>query len=148
MRTCLAALAALSVLSPATAMAADDEPGATPASKSGDAAAKPLDVSKLPFTEYSIKQVIKFHSPEIQTCYESVIAEMGKTPPEGKVYVSFSVLPTGLTSSVKVDKKQTTIKNDKVQECVTAAISAWEFPKPTDGREHPLAMPFSLKVSK
>ncbi len=143
------ALAVLILAGPRLALA-DDEPGSTPSPKGGSSAAsaKPLDVSKLPFTEYSIKQVVRFHQPDIQTCYEGVIAEMGKAPPEGKVYVTFSVLASGLTSMVKVDKKQTTIKNDKVQDCVTDAIKGWEFPKPTDGREHPLAMPFSLKVNK
>ncbi len=142
----LAALAAVLLLTAAPAFA-DDEPAAKETATK-DVPKKGLDVSKLPFTEYSIKQVVKSHAAEIQTCYEGVITEMGKNPPEGKVFVSFSVMPTGLTSTIKIDKKQTTIKNDRVQACVTDAITGWEFPKPADGREHPLAMPFSLKVTK
>ena len=145
----LSALTSLALLASGAAFADDEPTTAKDPSAGKDAPAKKaFDASKLPFTEYSIKQVVKFHAPEIQTCYEGVISEMGKNPPEGKVYVAFSVLPSGLTSAIKIDKKQTTIKNDKVQSCVTDSISAWEFPKPTDGREHPLAMPFSLKVTK
>jgi hypothetical protein len=125
----------------------DVEPGKAAAAPKAEK--KPgLDVSKLPFTEYSIKEVVKFHAPDIQKCYESVIAEMGKNPPEGKVVVSFTILPTGLTTNTKVDKKQTTIKSDRVQDCVTDSVRAWEFPKPSDGREHPIVYPFALKVTK
>jgi hypothetical protein len=113
------------------------------------AAAKPgLDVSKMPFTEFSIKQVVQYHAPSIQKCYEGVIADMGKNPPEGRVMVAFNILPSGLTTQVKVDKKKSSIKNERVQDCVADDIRSWEFPKPTDGREHPIVFPFDLKVTK
>jgi len=115
----------------------------------GGMPAKPgLDVSKLPFTEYSIKEVVKYHSADIQKCYEQVISEMGKNPPQGMVYVAFTILPTGLTTAIKVDKAKSTIKNDRVQDCVSDEVRNWEFPKPTDQRDHPIVYPFSLKVTK
>ncbi|MBS2027104.1 MAG: AgmX/PglI C-terminal domain-containing protein [Deltaproteobacteria bacterium] len=106
------------------------------------------DVSKMPFTPYSIQEVVKFHLPEIQKCYDDVVLEIGKNPPEGKVMAVFSVASTGLTDKVKIDRKKTTIKNQRIQDCVTDAIRGWEFPKPTDGREHPIEYPFELKVAK
>jgi len=115
---------------------------AAPAKKPGP------DVSKMPFTPYSIQEVVKFHLPEIQKCYDDVVLEIGKSTPEGKVMAVFNVMATGLTDKVKVDRKKTTIKNQRIQDCVTDAIRGWEFPKPTDGREHPIEYPFDLKVAK
>ena len=106
------------------------------------------DVSKMPFTPYSIQEVVKFHLPEIQKCYDDVVLEIGKHPPEGKVFATFTVMPNGLTSKVKIDRKKTTIKNDRIHDCVTDAIKGWEFPKPSDAREHPIEYPFDLKMEK
>ena len=117
--------------------------GAVPAKKPGP------DVSKMPFTPYSIQEVVKFHLPEIQKCYEGVVLEIGgKHPPEGRVLANFTILANGLTSKVKVDHKKSTLKNDRMQDCVTDAVRTWEFPKPTDGREHPIEYPFDLKIEK
>ena len=76
------------------------------------------------------------------------VLEEDGNPPEGKVMAVFSVAATGLTDKVKIDRKKTTIKNQRIQDCVTDAIRSWEFPKPTDGREHPIEYPFELKVAK
>jgi len=112
-----------------------------------DAGGKPgLDVSKMPFTPFSIQEVVKYHLPEVQDCYNGVVREMGKHTPSGKVLASFSILPSGLTSNVKVNRKKSSIKNARVQDCVTEAVRSWLFPKPIDGREHPIEYPFNLSV--
>lgn len=106
------------------------------------------DVSKMPFTPYSIQQVVKFHLPEIQKCYEQVVLEIGGAPPEGRVVVNFTIMPNGLTSQTKIDRKKTSIKNDRIHDCVTDGVRMWEFPKPSDNREHPIEYPFDLKVQQ
>lgn len=105
------------------------------------------DVSKMPFTPYSIQEIVKYHLPDIQKCYEGVVLDIGgKNPPEGRVQVDFTILPNGLTTRTKVDRKKTTIRNDRIQDCVTDSVRTWEFPTPSDNREHPIEYPFDLKV--
>jgi hypothetical protein len=117
--------------------------GGAPAKKAG------IDASKLPFTNYSIQLVVKSHLPDVQACYDQVVLEIGgKKPPEGRVLVKFSILANGLTTETKVDRKKSTLKNDRVWDCVTDEIRRWEFPNPTDQLEHPIEYPFDLKVAK
>jgi hypothetical protein len=134
---------ALAVLAAAPAGAA--APTAAPA----DAPAKPeFDPSKLPFTEFSIKEVVRHKLPDIQQCYETAIKETGKNPPEGRVVVNFKIVSSGATSDASIKKDGTTLKNNRVQECVLEEVRAMRFPAPTDNREHPIVFPFDLKVAK
>jgi hypothetical protein len=120
----------------------------TTAQATPDAGKPGLDVSKLPFTPYSIQEVVKSHLAEVQDCYNGVVLEMGKQTPSGKVLASFRILPSGLTDKVTVNRKKSTIKNQRIQECVTEALRNWQFPKPEDGRVHPIEYPFNLSIPK
>src|SRR5262245_59327090 len=87
------------------AVARAEAPDEGSAAKAPPEAKKQLiDASKLPFTEYSIKKVVSVHSADIQKCYEGVIADLGKSPPQGRVVVSFAITPEGTTKDVKVVK--------------------------------------------
>ena len=141
MLTHLALLIALAQ-APAAAVQPTPPPRAAPAKPKGP------DVAKMPFTEFSIQEVVKYHLPEIQTCYNGVVMDIGKHPPEGTVMSNFTILPNGLTAKVKVNLRKTTIKNARIRDCVTDAIRNWVFPKPTDARPHPIEYPFALKVQK
>ena len=117
----------------------------------GTAAAPPKkkgpDVTHMHFDKDGIRAVVSYHAKEVQDCYEKVIAEKEKKI-EGRVLVDFVVDSEGKVKDAKVAKKGTTLKEDRVHECVVTLIYDWEFPKPGDGRDHPLQFPFDLKYVK
>jgi hypothetical protein len=126
--------------------------GAAPV-KSGDAKAAPaekpartLEVAGMLFDQESIRQVVGFHMPEIQECYEQVLADTGKKL-EGKVVVRFVITPEGRVSEAKPLPKKSTLRDERVVSCVLA-LRGWAFPKPTDNRDHPVEYPFTLTVKK
>ncbi|QAT85579.1 FHA domain/TonB domain-containing protein [Corallococcus coralloides] len=114
---------------------------ATPAPKKDDG----LDVSKLPFTPDSIRQVIAYHMPRIQECYEDTLVEKDKKV-EGKLLTTFTITAEGTVRSAKVDKYGSTLKDAGLNDCVVAVLSSMDFPKPPDGRDHPIEYPFNLKA--
>ncbi|NOK20426.1 AgmX/PglI C-terminal domain-containing protein [Corallococcus carmarthensis] len=117
------------------------ETAATPAPKKDDG----LDVSKLPFTPDSIRQVMAHHTPRIQECYEDHMVEKDKKV-EGVLRTTFTITAEGTVRSAKVDKFGSTLKDAGLNDCVIAVLSSMDFPKPPDGRDHPIEYPFNLKA--
>ncbi len=105
------------------------------------------DVTRMRFDKDDIRRVVAYHTREVQDCYERVIADTEKKF-EGRVVVDFIVDPTGHVKEAKVHKKGTTLKEDRVHECIITSVYDWVFPKPDDGREHPMTFPFDLKYVK
>ena len=117
-------------------------PGAKPVK------AKPtLDISRMPFDAKAIQDVVKFHMPDIQECYEQALADSGKKI-EGRVMVGFIIDPNGNVSAAKALPKKSTMKEARIVDCVTDNVRLWPFPKPGDNRDHPIEFPFDLKVIK
>lgn len=116
-------------------------PATTPAPKKDDG----LDVSRLPFTPDSIRQVMAHHMPRIQECYEDHMVEKDKKV-EGKLLTTFTITADGTVRSAKVDKHGSTLKDAGLNDCVVAVLSSMDFPKPPDGRDHPIEYPFNLKA--
>ena len=139
-----AALLTVSVSVPMPAFA--DSADAGTAAETGE---PPLDVSKLPFTADSIKQVIAYHQPKIQSCYEDLLASRKKVV-EGRLMTSFVITAEGLVKHPKVLKKGTSpaLRIPKLENCVVAVLAGMEFPKPKKGREQPIEYPFNLKAIK
>lgn len=111
----------------------------------GEKASDGPDVSKLPFTPDSIKQVVLTYQPKIQGCYEDHIANKKKAP-EGTLKTTFVITPEGLVKSAKVDRKASSLKDSGLHDCVVAVLSTMAFPKPPDSKDHPIEFPFNLKV--
>jgi|GEM_PF-301334 len=103
------------------------------------------DIDNLPFTPTSIQTVVGFWSPKIQGCYEETLAGKEKAL-EGKLMTSFVIMPNGLVKKQAVVKKGTTVKEPKLFECVLAVIGTMQFPRPADGKDHPIEYPFNLKA--
>lgn len=101
------------------------------------------DVSKMPFTPDSIRQVVSYHHPKVIACYEDLLAGRRK-PVEGTLMTWFVIDPEGLVSQVKILKKRSTINVDALNDCVMAVISTMTFPKPTTGKNMPIEFPFKL----
>jgi hypothetical protein len=121
---------------------------ATPAPDGG--APRPttgLDVSRMFFDKDDILKVVAYHTKEVQDCYEHAIAETEQKF-EGRVWMDFVVDADGKVKEAKVRKKGTTLKQERVHDCIIAAAYDWLFPKPPDGKLHPLSFPFDLKFVK
>ena len=103
------------------------------------------DVSKMPFTADSIKQVVMAYQPRIQGCYEDHISDKKKAP-EGKLKTAFTLTPDGVVKNAKVDRKGSTLKDPALYDCVVAVLSTMTFPKPPDAKDHPIEFPFNLKA--
>jgi hypothetical protein len=110
-----------------------------------DAMAQGPDVSKLPFTQDSIKSVVLSYQPKIQGCYEDHISNK-KKPPEGTLKTHFVITGEGLVKNAKVDRKASTLKDPSLHDCVSAVLSTMAFPKPPDAKDHPIDFPFNLKA--
>jgi hypothetical protein len=142
MKTLLAA----ALLVSSAALAQD---GGTPATPAAPRKA-PLDVAHMPFTPDSIRQVMGHHVDEIQGCYEEWLSQKGNKTPEGKLMTSFTISPAGLVKKAKVLNKGTAypLRDPALKDCVVGVLTALTFPKPSDGREHPIEYPFNLKAIK
>lgn len=110
-----------------------------------DKASDGPDVSKMPFTQDSIKQVVVAYQPKIQGCYEDYIANKKKAP-EGTLKASWTITAEGMVKKAKVEKKGTTLKDAALNDCVVAVLSTMTFPKPPDSKDHPIEFPFNLKA--
>ena len=137
---------ALMVLA-STVTLAQGEPGAKSAKAPAAEKQAPaeLDVSRMPFTPDSVQQVILHHKGQIQDCYEEHMATKSKKV-EGKLMTSFTITAGGMVKDAKVLKKGTTLKDKGLHDCVLAVLTAMSFPKPPDGKAHPIEYPFNLKA--
>jgi hypothetical protein len=104
------------------------------------------DISKLPFTPDSIKQVVAFYQPQIQSCYEEHLASKGNKKVEGVLKTTWVITSDGFVKNAAVNKKASTIKDSKLHDCVVAVLSSMAFPKPPNGKDQPVAFPFNLKA--
>jgi len=130
--------------------AAPAEPGASDAGTAAAAVvpatpAKGADPAKLPFTPDTLRDVVRAKQPEIERCWEQTLASTDK-PMEGKLQTHFVITPEGTVKQPKVVKKGTTLKNDALHRCVETVLSTMVFPKPPDGKDHPVEYPFNLKA--
>jgi len=130
-----------------TAAAAPAEPGASvPDAGVGPATpARGSSPEKLPFTPDTIKQIVRAKQPEIERCWEQTLAGTDK-PVDGKLQTHFVITPVGSVKQAKVLKKGTTLKDPTLHRCVETVLSTMLFPKPPDGKDHPVEYPFNLKA--
>ncbi|GEM_PF-1162136 len=119
----------------------------TSQNESDDLGIMPLDVEHMLFDAKSIQDVIKHHMPQIQSCYEKVLATSGERI-EGTVTAGFIIDVTGTVTDARVLKKKSTVKDERVIDCVLLRLRRLVFPKPPDNRRYPIEFPFNLTVKK
>lgn len=128
--------------------AAPAEPGATDAGTAAVGPATPARGSapeKLPFTPDTLRETVKAKQPEIERCWEQTLAGTDK-PVDGKIETHFIITPEGTVRQPKVVKKGTTLKDPALHRCVETVLSTMVFPRPPDGKDHPVEYPFNLKA--
>jgi outer membrane biosynthesis protein TonB len=108
------------------------------------AAPKPVEVSQLPFTPDSIAQVVRAHQPEIQDCYEKTLAARNEKL-QGQLMTHFVITAAGTVTGAQVVKRGTTLKDKDLNTCVVGVLGKLHFPKPPDGKQHPVEYPFNLQ---
>lgn len=104
------------------------------------------DISKLPFTPDSIKQVVLSYQPQIQGCYEEHMSGKGSKKVEGTLKTKWIITGEGLVKGAMVKKKESSLKDPRLHDCVVAVLSTMAFPKPPDGKDQPIEFPFNLKA--
>jgi len=109
---------------------------------------QPPDVSHMPFSPDSIREVMQYYSRDVQECYEELLATKGNKVEEGRIMTTFTITPDGFVRNAKVAKAGTTLKNPRLHECVVNVLSGITFPQPPDRREYPIEYPFNLKAIK
>lgn len=107
----------------------------------------PLDVSNMLFDPHSIQQVVQHHMPQIQSCYEKVLSTSGQRI-EGLVAVGFIIDVSGSVLEARLLPKKSTVKDERVIDCVLLRVRRLIFPKPPDNRRYPVEYPFNLTVKK
>jgi hypothetical protein len=131
-----------------SAAATPPEPGAAPAAAAGVGPATPArgsDPQKLPYTPDTIKEIVRAKQPDIERCWEQTLAATDK-PVDGKLQTHFVITPVGSVKQAKVVKKGTTLKDPALHKCVATVLSTMLFPRPPDGKDHPVEYPFNLKA--
>jgi hypothetical protein len=103
------------------------------------------DVSNMPFSPESVKTVVAYWQPRIQTCYEETLAGKDKAV-EGVLKTKWVVGPQGFVKKAEVLKKGTTLKDPKLHDCVVTVLSSMTFPKTPNGKDQPIEFPFNLKA--
>lgn len=101
------------------------------------------------FTEEAIQQVIESHRAEVEACLQQSIAERtaeGKRLREGAVIVRFVLTPKGKVRAASV--KRSVPHSKEFHRCLVAHLMTWTFPRPDDGKLHPIEYPFTVKLQK
>ena len=110
-----------------------------------DATTKAVDPSQLPFTPDSISQVVRAHQPEIQGCYEKMLAARQETV-QGRLMTHFTITPAGTVSGAQVEKHGSTLNDKGLNACVVGVLGKLHFPKPPSAKGYPVEYPFNLKA--
>jgi hypothetical protein len=92
-----------------------------------------------------IRKVIQEHAAQIRFCYEEQLAVNPKLA--GKVAIKWVIDADGNASNASVDAAATTLKDDKVHQCMMARIVSWQFPKPKGGGIAVITYPWILRVA-
>ena len=99
----------------------------------------------MPFNQDTIRELVRAKQPQIERCWEQYLVSQDK-PVDGKLQTKFVITPAGSVRNATVLKKGTTVKNSELHKCVATVLSTLTFPKPPDGKDHPVEYPFNLKA--
>jgi TonB family protein len=131
------------ILEVLTAIALSQAPAAQPAAPVPAPAPEPV------FSAEAVQQVIESHREDIEDCLNNSIAERTaekKALREGPVVVRFVLTSKGTVKAASVTRSVP--KSKEFHHCLVKHILSWTFPKPNDGKLHPIEYPFDVKIQK
>ncbi|MEO5666636.1 MAG: AgmX/PglI C-terminal domain-containing protein, partial [Bdellovibrionota bacterium] len=88
-----------------------------------------------------VGKVIHAKISEIRYCYESSM--LRKPELEGKLVIDFVISNAGRVRTANV--KETSVEDERLNECILKRLARWEFPKPKSGVEVAVSYPFIFK---
>jgi TonB family protein len=88
-----------------------------------------------------VGKVIHAKISEIRYCYESSM--LRKPELEGKLVIDFVIGNGGRVRTANV--KETSVEDERLNECILKRLARWEFPKPKSGVEVAVSYPFIFK---
>jgi len=91
-----------------------------------------------------IRKVIRENASQVRYCYEQELTLNPKL--EGKVAIQWQIGPDGRASGCALHS-DTTLMNEKVQQCIMSRIVTWQFPKPKGGELAIVKYPWILRTS-
>ncbi|MEM7609346.1 MAG: AgmX/PglI C-terminal domain-containing protein, partial [Myxococcota bacterium] len=90
-----------------------------------------------------IRRVVRRHNTEVKFCYEQ---ELNARPDlEGRVTIRFIISPTGAVQNAVT--QATTLRNQRVENCIAQAVRRWTFPSPDGGGIVIVNYPFLLSAA-
>lgn len=92
----------------------------------------------------AVRRVIRENIREIQSCYERGLNQLPKgSRLEGRVTIKWTIVAKGEAEDVKV--KESSLGNQKIENCIRDRIASWNYPEPPPGLEGVVEYPFYLK---
>lgn len=88
-----------------------------------------------------IRRIVRAHLGEVRHCYAGGLARRKKL--RGRVAVRFTIGANGKVSASSVSSSS--LKDDRVERCICAAVRRWKFPKPQGGGDVVVTYPFVLE---
>jgi len=87
-----------------------------------------------------IRGVVKEHLKDIRVCYEAGLQRDSKL--QGKVVMDWGVDGKGKVTKANANKQKTTLKDEKVLNCITESLQSWSFPATPSGNTMSVSYPF------
>lgn len=92
-------------------------------------------------SRYAINATIAKYLGQVRRCYEQELNK--RSALEGLVTVSFQINRLGKLNYARV--KDSSLKNKKVESCITKKMMSWKFPQPKGGVSVTINYPFMLR---
>lgn len=85
-------------------------------------------------------------NPDIRACYAR--SQSGQAKQKGKVVLTLDVDRSGKVTAVGIDKKNSTLKEDSLQQCLVGSVQNLILPLPSKARDHSNKLPLSFPPPK
>ena len=92
-------------------------------------------------------QSVSLHSHEISDCYGRALTEKGSEHLKGKLVVNFNIDETGKSKDYQVVPRETTLNNQKLNNCLFAKMDNWSFPVHPDRVAVNVTYPFVFRAN-
>jgi len=89
---------------------------------------------------------VEKHLAEIVGCYRDTVGKPADAP-QGRVRVTVVIESQGNVKDVTYDAQRSTLKDDKLQACITDKIKTWRFNISLTGADTPMPYTFDLSAN-
>jgi len=105
------------------------------------------DPEESPYLDSSnFNDEVEKHLAEIVTCYRDTVGKP-QGAPQGRVRVTVVIEGQGNVKDVTYDAQRSTLKDDKLQACITAKVKTWRFNISLTGADTPMPYTFDLSAN-